>query len=177
MLLNYGERRSNQSILKEIIPEYSLEGLMLKLQYFGHRMRSTDSLKNTLMLGKIECRSKRGWWMTEDEMFGWHHRFNGYEFEQSLCVGDGQGSFVCFSLWGCKEWLNLYWLVNITKIIEVSSVTFKFSYRLICSVILNEWYLRNIKYAIKFKIFITLKSKLKTKQNRNLTCRYLGKLS
>ena len=52
-------RRSNQSILKEINPEYSLEGLMLKLklQYFGHLMQRTDSLEKTLMLGKIEC-----WW-------------------------------------------------------------------------------------------------------------------
>ena len=56
-------RRSNQSILKEISPEYSLEGLllMLKLQYFGHLMRRTDSLEKTLMLGKIEGRRKRGW--------------------------------------------------------------------------------------------------------------------
>ena len=55
-------RRSNQSILKEISPEYSLEGLMLKLklQYFGHLMRRTDSLDKTLMLGKIEGRRKRG---------------------------------------------------------------------------------------------------------------------
>ena len=56
-------RRTNQSILKEISPEYSLEGLMLKLklQYFGHMMRRTDSLEKTLMLGKIEGRRKRGW--------------------------------------------------------------------------------------------------------------------
>ena len=56
-------RRSNQSILKEISPEYSLEGLMLKLklQYFGHLMRRTDSLEKTLMLGKIEGRRRRGW--------------------------------------------------------------------------------------------------------------------
>ena len=55
-------RRSNQSILKEIIPEYSLEGLMLKLklQYFGHLMRRVDSLEKTLMLGKIEGRRRRG---------------------------------------------------------------------------------------------------------------------
>ena len=55
-------RRSNQSILKEISPEYSLEGLMLKLklQYFGHLMRRTDSLAKTLMLGKIEGRRRRG---------------------------------------------------------------------------------------------------------------------
>ena len=53
-------RRSNQSILKEISLEYSLEGLMLKLQYFGHLMRRTDSLEKTLMLGKIEGRRRRG---------------------------------------------------------------------------------------------------------------------
>ena len=55
-------RRSNQSILKEIGPEYSLEGLMLKLkfQYFGHLMQRTDSLEKTLMLGKIEGRRRRG---------------------------------------------------------------------------------------------------------------------
>ena len=53
-------RRSNQFILKEISPEYSLEGLMLKLQYFGHLMRITDSFEKTLMLGKIEARRRRG---------------------------------------------------------------------------------------------------------------------
>ena len=55
-------RKSNQSILKEISPEYSLEGLMLnlKLQYFGHLMQRTDSLEKTLMLGKIEGRRRRG---------------------------------------------------------------------------------------------------------------------
>jgi len=65
-------RRSNLSILKEISPEYSLEGLMLKLklQYFGHLMQRTDSLKKTLMLGKRR-REENG--MTEDKMVGWHH--------------------------------------------------------------------------------------------------------
>ena len=72
-------RRSNQSILKEISPEYSLEGLILKLklQYFGHLMQRIDSFENTLMLGTIEGGRRRG---TEDEMVGWHHRFNGHEF-------------------------------------------------------------------------------------------------
>ena len=54
-------RRSNQSILKEINPEYSFEGLMLKLQYFGHLMQRADSLEKTLMLGKIEGSRRRGW--------------------------------------------------------------------------------------------------------------------
>ena len=56
----WAARRSKQSILKEISPEYSLEGLMLKLQYFGHLVRRTDSLEKTLMLGKIEGRRRRG---------------------------------------------------------------------------------------------------------------------
>ena len=62
MRVPWTARRSNQSILKEISPEYSLEGLMLKLklQYFGHLMRRTDSLEKTLMLGKIEGRRRRG---------------------------------------------------------------------------------------------------------------------
>ena len=72
-------RRSNQSILKEISPENSLEGLILKLKlrYFGHLMQGTDSLEKTLMLEKIEGR--RG--TTQDEMVGWHHQLNGHEFE------------------------------------------------------------------------------------------------
>ena len=63
MRVPWAARRSNQSILKEISPEYSLEGLMLKLnlQYFGHQMRRTKSLEKTLMLGKIEGRRRRGW--------------------------------------------------------------------------------------------------------------------
>ena len=59
-MYHWTARRSNQSILKEINPEYSLEGLLLKLQYFGHLMRRTDSLAKTLMLGKIEGRRRRG---------------------------------------------------------------------------------------------------------------------
>ena len=73
-------RRSNQSILKEIIPGCSLEGLMLKLklQYFGHLMQRADSLEKNPMLGKIEGRRRR---TTENEMIGWHQRLNGHEFE------------------------------------------------------------------------------------------------
>ena len=92
-------KESNQSIVKEMSPKYSLEGLMLnlKLQYFGHLMERTDSLEKTLMLGKIEGRR------TKDEMVGWHHRLNEHEFEQALGAGDGQGSLVCCSPWGHKE--------------------------------------------------------------------------
>ena len=84
-------RRSNQSTLKEISPEYSLEGLKLKLQYFGHLMRRANSLEKTLMLGRIEGRRRT----TEDVMVARHHRLHGHEFEQALGVGDGQGSLVC----------------------------------------------------------------------------------
>ena len=61
MRVPWTARRPNQFILKEISPEYSLEGLMLKLQYFGHLMQKTDSLEKTLLLGKIEGRRRRGW--------------------------------------------------------------------------------------------------------------------
>ena len=79
--VSWTARRCNQSILKEISPEYSLEGLMLKLklQYFGHLMQRTDSFEKTLMLGKIEGGKGRG--MTEDKMVGWHHLLNGHESE------------------------------------------------------------------------------------------------
>ena len=92
--------RSNQSILKEIKPEYSLEQLMLKLkfQYFSHWMQRADSLESTLMLEKIEGRREG-----EDEMVGWHHRLNGNEYEQTLGDGEWQGSLVHCSPWGHKK--------------------------------------------------------------------------
>ena len=72
-------RRSNQSILKEISPGGSLEGLILKLklQYFGHLMQRVDSLEKTLMLGRDWGQEEKG--MTEDEMAGWHHQLNGHK--------------------------------------------------------------------------------------------------
>ena len=74
-------RISNQSILKEISPEYSLEGLMLKLklQYFDHLMQRINSLEKTLMLGKIEGRRRRGW--QRMRWVGWHHWHYGHGFE------------------------------------------------------------------------------------------------
>ena len=91
-------RRSNQSILKKINPEYPLEGLKLKLQYFSHLMGRADSLGKTLILGKIEGR-RRGW---QDEMVGWHHWLNGHESEQTPRDSEGQGSQGFFSPWGCR---------------------------------------------------------------------------
>ena len=93
-------RRSNQSILKEISPEYSLEGLMLKLklQYFGDLMQRDNSMEKTLILGKTEGRWRRGQWV------GWHHWLNEHEFEhEHLTDSEGQGSLACHSLWGCRS--------------------------------------------------------------------------
>ena len=102
MRVPWTARRSNQSILKEISPEYALERLMLKLkfQYFGQLIQRTDSLEKTLMLGKLKA-EKKG--MTEDEMVGWHHRLERHEFEQAPGVDDGQGSLAYYSPWGHKE--------------------------------------------------------------------------
>ena len=97
-------RRSHQSSLKEISSEYSLEGLMLKLklQYFGHLLRRTDSLEKTLMLGKIKGRRKEKG-MTEDEVVGWHHQLDGHGFGWTLGVGDRQGGLACCGSWDHKE--------------------------------------------------------------------------
>ena len=96
-------RRSNQSILKEIGPEHSLEGLMLKLklQYFGHLMWRTDLLEKTLMLGKIASRRRRGW-----QRMRWLDGITNSmdcEYESTLRVGDQQTGLACCSPWGCKE--------------------------------------------------------------------------
>ena len=89
-------RGSNQSILKEINPENSLEGLMLKLklQCFGHLTQRAYSLEMILMLGKR---------VTEDEMVGQYHQVNGHESEQTPGDSEGQGSLACCSPWGRKE--------------------------------------------------------------------------
>ena len=96
-------RRSNQSILQEINSEYSLEGLMLKLQYFGHLMQK----EKTLMLGKTTIRRRGGWqrmrWLWQ------HHQCNGHELEQTLRDPEGRGILVCCSPWGREDttlWLN-----------------------------------------------------------------------
>ena len=102
-------RRSNQFILKEISPEYSLEGMMLKLklQYFGHLMWRVDSLEKT-DAGRDWGREEKG--TTEDEMVGWHHWLNGHGFGWTLGVGDGQGSLACFSPRSHKESDMTEWL-------------------------------------------------------------------
>ena len=102
MRVPWTARRSNQSILKEISPEYSWEGLTLKLnlQYFDHLMRRVDSLEKTLMLGKTEGRRRRG----RQRM----RQLDGItdsvdEFQQILGDSEGQGSLACCGPWGRKE--------------------------------------------------------------------------
>ena len=132
-------RRSNQSILKEINSEYSLEGLMLKLKF---QLDSKWIFKNCFKLSKAETlvlwpphakswligkdfdagrdwgQEKKG--TTEDEMAGWHHWLDGHESEWTLGVGDEQGDLACCDSWGRKEsdmteWLNwteLNWQID-----------------------------------------------------------------
>ena len=94
--------RSNQSTLKEISPEYSLEGLMLKvkLQYFGHLTWRTNSLEKAPDAGKDWKLEEKG--MTGDKLVGGHHWLNGHEFEWAPWVGNGRGSLACCSPCGHK---------------------------------------------------------------------------
>ena len=101
MTVPWTARRSNQSILKEISPEYSLEGLILKL---APKLCPPD-VKTRLI--KKDPDAGKGWRQekgtTEDEMVGWHHGLNVHEFEQTLGDGEGQGCLACCSPWGRKE--------------------------------------------------------------------------
>ena len=96
-------RRSNQSILKEISPGCSLEGMMLKLklQYFGHLMWRVDFIGKDSDAGRDWGQEEKG--MTEDEMAGWHHQLDGRESEWTPGVGDGQGGLACCDSWGHRE--------------------------------------------------------------------------
>ena len=112
-------RRSNKSILKEISPGCSLEGMMLKvkLQYFGHLMRRVDSLEKT-DAGRDWGQEEKG--TMEDEMTQWHHRLDGREFDWIPGVGDGQGGLVCWNSWGRRvrqDWeAELNWTLSWAKV-------------------------------------------------------------
>ena len=100
-------RRSDQSILKEISSEYSLEGLMLKLQYFGH-MDVKNWLIGKYPDGETDRRQEEKG-TTEDKMVGWHHKLNGHESEQAPRDGEKQGSLLCCSPWSCRvshDWVT-----------------------------------------------------------------------
>ena len=102
-------RRSNPFILKEISPEYSLEGLMLKLKL---QFQPPD-VKNWLFWKDPDAGKDWRWEekvRTEDGMVGWHHRFNEHEFEKTLGVADGQGGLACCSPWGHQELHTTEWL-------------------------------------------------------------------
>ena len=101
MRVSWTARRSNQSILKEINPEYSLEGLMLKLRFFGHLMQKANSLEEALMLGKIERKRRRG----QQRMRWLDGILDSIDTSSSklLEVCEGQESLVCCSPWGRKE--------------------------------------------------------------------------
>ena len=110
-------KRSNQSILKEINSEYSLEGLMLtlKLQYFGHLLWRADSLEKTLMLGKIEDRQRRG----QQGMRWLDDIMNSMDVSLSkLGDSEGQKILTCCSPWGCKELDRTQQLNNIKYVSE-----------------------------------------------------------
>ena len=103
-------KRSNQWILKEISPEYSLEGLKLKLklQYLGSPDAKNWLIRKDHDAGRRWRQEQKG--TTEDEMVGWLHWLDGHEFEQVLRVGDGQRSLVCCSPWGLRVGHN--WVLN-----------------------------------------------------------------
>ena len=96
-------RRFNQSILKEISPGISLEGMMLKLklQYFWPLHVKSWLIGKDSDAGRDWGKEEKG--MTQDEMAGWHHRLNGHKFEWTLGIGDGQGGLACCNSWGHKE--------------------------------------------------------------------------
>ena len=134
-------KQSNQSIVREINPEYWLEGMMLKLklQYFGHLIWRAKSLEKSLMLGKIEGRRIRG---QRDEMDGWHHQCKGHELGQTLGDGEQWGDLECCSTWCPKELDTTEWL-NKNNIILLQGSSVQFSH----SVMSNSLWIHELQHA------------------------------
>ena len=134
-------RRSNQSILKEISPGISLEGMMLKLklQYFGHLMWSSWLIGKDSDAGRDWGQEEKG--PTEDEMAGWHYWLNGREFRWTPGVGDGRGGLACCDSWGHKE-SEMTEQVNWTNcLLETNNKN-------------NKWVIMETKCRIRVKIIV-----------------------
>ena len=132
------ERRSNQSIIYEINPEYSLEGLILKLklQYFGHLIWRTDSLKKTPGAGK-DWRQE-GKRMPGDEIVGWHHWLDGCESEQAPGVDDWQGSLAATVYGVTKSWTQMSGWTEL--MVKPRLVETKWLYRVVLGEIIVDRY-------------------------------------
>ena len=168
-------RRSNQSILKEISPGISSEGMMLKLklQYFGHLMRRVDSLEKTLMLGGIGGKRRRGqqrmrWldgitdsmdvslselWALVMDREAWHaaihHWLDGRESEWTPGVGDGQGGLACCNSWGHKESDSTEWL-NWTELKHKLTFLFCYFSKIVFSFIFPVLFSAMGQYSVTF---------------------------
>ena len=106
--VSYTARRSNQSFLKEISPEYSLEELIMLKPLLGHLMQKKSQLiRKDLDAGKDWRQEEKG--TKEDKMVGWHHWLSGHEFERALGDGEGQGRLACCCPWGHKELETTEW--------------------------------------------------------------------
>ena len=137
-------RRSNQSILKRINPEYSLEGLVLKLKLQSFAKYSPDV--KSWLIGKYpdagkDWRQEKG--TTEVEMVGWHHWLNGHEFEQTLGNSEGQGSLACCSPWGCKVSDMTELLNNKTNVLEEGDSDFS----IVCSCSTVAMWIQKTQYS------------------------------
>ena len=154
-------RRSNQSILKEISPGISLEGIMLKLklQYFVHLMRRVLIGKDS-DAGMDWEQEEKG--TTEDEMAGWHHWLNGHESVWTPGVGDGQGGLACCDSWGHEESDTTEWLNWTDSFFKRNTY-----WILICLVFSAQ----GLKFLKILYLWITVRIKNKNKNKKSLLIR------
>ena len=126
--------RSNQSILKEINPEYALKRLMLKLQYFGHICKELNHWKKSWYWERLRAGGEGA---TENEIVGWHHWFNGHELGQTLRGDEGQGGLVCCSLWSQRGRHN--WATEQQQVLSIIICRWAFPERTVFSNWLQRW--------------------------------------